>query len=343
MTTRLENLQQRLSGTRQRAPGTVRTYLDTASRFIAWLDKPEMNRADVDRYFTWRRDNDISELTLKKEFFHLKKLFEANGLDWPFVSDDAPVSNSDPYQPAFTREQVNQLILMSGDYSKAERFYLAVSTMYGCRREELSRIAKSDVNNESITIRIAKTKGKKVVRKHLIPEALKPVFSAYKVKVHTPTALSLMFNRILAKSGLEVGRGYSWHSIRRCLDTLFEYLAVDLDGKTLSAAPFWTQSMGWAKSSRGLKHTGAAMAGVYSHPEIVSDDPYYNDRLIYPIHPFLNAWEQVLEDTKEDEQEAIEDEHGYDETIEPIVENPGADQPTALDDLINKLKKMTNP
>lgn len=332
--TRIENLRQRLSGTRQRAPGTVTTYMDTAGRFLEWLSGALMDRGAVDRYFTWRRDNGISELTLKKEFFHLKKLFEANDIQWPFSGDDAPVSGDDPYQPAFSEAQVNQLILAAPEYTKVERFYLAVSTMYGCRREELSRITKADINQESITIRIAKTKGKKVIRKHLVPDPLRPVFAAYHAKTHTTTALSMMFNRILAKSGLNVGAGYSWHSIRRCLDTLFDYLAVTVDDKTLSASPFWTHSVGWAKTTRGIKHSGAAMAGVYSHPEIISDDPYYNDRLLYPVHPFLRTWGQVINLMQEDDSVT--------ESLDSVTAGSNSDIltpcTTPLDELIKKLK-----
>jgi len=32
------------------------------------------------------------------------------------------------------------------------------------------------------------------------------------------------------------------------------------------------------------------MLGVYSHPEILSSDPYAIERLILGVHPFLKFW-----------------------------------------------------
>ena len=284
----LEALSQRLSGTRQRAPGTVTTYMDTAKRFLAWANDAPMDRTTVDKFFAWRRDNGVSERTLKKEFFHLKKLFTANKLSWDFDKEDVPLSEDDPRQPAFTEAHINQLIMAQDRYTDAERFYLAVSTTFGCRREELSRINKRMVDRESIVILTAKHGLK---RRHLIPEVIRPVFEGYHMKEHTPGAISTMFRRIVKKAELDLdGDRWGWHSCRRCLDTLADYFLAKND----LPPSLWADFVGWAKSSRGIKYTGAAMAGVYAHPEIMSDDPYYIDRLIYPVHPFLKTWGKVL-------------------------------------------------
>jgi len=40
------------------------------------------------------------------------------------------------------------------------------------------------------------------------------------------------------------------------------------------------------------------MLGVYAHPEVLSTDPFYVDRLIYTVHPFLSLWEEATSKKK---------------------------------------------
>lgn len=334
---KLEKLKERLSGTRQRAAGTVTTYIDTAKRFLDWLQDEELTRGSIDKYFAWRRGNNISELTLKKEFFHLKKLFLANEIAWTFDKDDVPLSEDDPFQPALTESQVNQLIEAAPAYTKAECFYLSVSTTFGCRRIELSRINKRMVTDNTIQILTAKHGLK---RTHLIPDPLRPLFESYHMKEHTETGLSSMFKRIVKKADMELISGYGWHSIRRCLDTLSDYFLAKND----LPPSLWADFVGWAKTTRGVRYTGAAMAGVYSHPEIMSDDPYRIDRLIYPVHPFLKTWERVLAavpiESKEDGIESVEPENVT--TPGEIVtgcHDPEAAELSPLDAILKRLRK----
>ncbi len=91
----LENLKERLSSPRLKATSTISTYLETSARFLSGLGKDrEPTDTDFRRYFVRRRQQGISERTLRKEFFHLKKLAIANSWPWPFgaeeTSDMAP-------------------------------------------------------------------------------------------------------------------------------------------------------------------------------------------------------------------------------------------------------------
>ena len=90
METALENLKERLSAPRLRAPGTIQTYLEIAKRFLAQLGDKEPTESEFRRYFINRREQEISERTLRKEFFCLKKLALANGWEWTFTADDTP-------------------------------------------------------------------------------------------------------------------------------------------------------------------------------------------------------------------------------------------------------------
>lgn len=280
----LENLKERLSSPRLRAAGTIYTYLETGGNFLAGLGEDrEPTDSDFRRYFIRRREQGISERTLRKEFFHLKKLALANNWVWPFTADDTPYPEDEEYAPALLPEQVEQLIKARAKLSKAERFFLAVATTWVVRREELSRIKKRDYNEDTITIHTAKH-GRRV--KHLIPDCLHQVFADYRPKEHTPGALTIMYGRICLKTGLKHEKGYGFHSIRRTLNTM---LAALLPKNSLDPA-LLADYAGWSKKSLGPLYGGAAMVGVYRHPEILDTDPYGGDRVIYSIHPFLPLW-----------------------------------------------------
>jgi len=281
----LETLKERLSSPRLRAAGTIYTYLETGGNFLAGLDNDrEPTDSDFRRYFIRRREQGISERTLRKEFFHLKKLALANTWVWPFTADDTPYPEDEENAPALLPEQVEQLIKARAKLSKLERFYLAVATTWVVRREELSRIKKRDYDDSTILIHTAKH-GRPV--KHLIPDCLHQVFADYRPKAHTPGALTIMYGRIFAKAGLDHKKGEGWHSIRRTLNTM---LAALLPKNGLDPA-LLADYAGWSKKSLGPLYGGAAMVGVYRHPEILDTDPYGGDRVIYNIHPFLPLWE----------------------------------------------------
>lgn len=283
----LENLRLRLSSPRLRATGTIKTYLETAERFLMVVGGKKPNDNDVRRYFLRRREDGISERTLRKEFFHLKKLFQSNtGWNWPFGKDDVPFPRKAAFQPALERPIIERLILERSKYTEAERFYLAVSTTFGCRREELANIDKRDKDDESISIAIAKQKGEERIVRHLIPTELKRVFDAYTPKKHEPEAMSQLFQRICSKSGVQKQHGWGWHSIRRSLRTEAEPALAKND----IPLSFWADYQGWAPATKGTVYAGSPMMGVYSHPEILSSDPFFIDKLIYPVHPFLHLW-----------------------------------------------------
>lgn len=282
----LENLKERLSAPRLRAPGTIVTYICTARSFLAGLDtnrKP--TDSDFRRYFIKRREQGISERTLRKEFFQLKKLALANKWPWPFTADDTPYPEDEAHAPALQPEQVEQLIKARVKLSRAERFFLAVATTWVVRREELSRIKKRDYDSETFIIHTAKH-GRKV--RHLIPDCLKPIFADYRPKELSPGALTLMYKRIVSKAGLQHERGAGFHSIRRTLTTM---LAARLPQNSLDPALI-ADYAGWSRKSLGIFFGGAAMVGIYRRPEILDTDSYGNDRVIYSIHPFLPLWEK---------------------------------------------------
>lgn len=283
----LENLKLDLTSPRLRAEGTIISYLQTGKTFLDWLGEGvQPTDKDFRRYFMHRRENGINERTLTKEFVQLKRLSKANEWPWPFTSDDRPVAEEEPFAPAFTPEEIETLIKARDEYSKGECFYLALSTTWGSRREEMVRIRKKDYNEQTIKIKIAKQK-KKVLRvEHMIPEEIYPILQTYRPNLSNINSLSYMFYRILNKAGIERRKGYGWHSIRRSLRTLLEWNLAENRLPLSLVADF----MGWSRTTKGIVYGGAPMLGVYAHPEIMSSDPFATDKLVLNVHPFLHFW-----------------------------------------------------
>lgn len=284
MQTELENLKLVLTSPRERAPGTISSYLQTGRFFLEFLgDGAQPTDKDFRRYFLHRREEDISGRTLTKEFVQLKKLADANNWPWPFTSDDKPVAEEEPFAPAFTPKEIEALIRARDKYSKGELFYLAVSTTWGLRREEMVRINKRDYTEVSIKIKTAKH-GRRV--EHIIPDEINPILQNYHPRLKSRGSLTYVFYRVLNKAGIERRKGYGWHSIRRTLRTLLEWNLAENRLPLSLVADY----MGWSRTQKGIVYGGAPMLGVYSHPEIISTDPFAIDRLVLGVHPFLKHW-----------------------------------------------------
>ena len=284
MQTELENLKLVLTSPRPRAPNTLTGYLSLASQFLTWLEnRIPPDEMDLRRYFVHRRDKGINDNSLRTLFAVLEKLYRANHWDWPLVPDDRPEAPSEINTPAFTKEEVEQLIKNRELYSKGERFYLAIATTYAPRRIELARIKKQHIKGNTIYIDTAK-RGEK--RTHLVPDEILPYIEAYHPRGHNVSSLSAMFARICQKGLSESRKGYGFHSFRRTLDTLLPISLAKAD-KPLTLVGYF---MRWNRKSIGSRFLGTPMGGVYARPEIMSSDPFFVDHEVFSVHPFLPLW-----------------------------------------------------
>lgn len=282
----LQNLKLVLSSPNPRPPSTVTSYLSCANRFLTWLDKLPPGDMDVRRYFLYLRSLDQKESTLAKTFQVLKKLFEANEWEWKFSSRDRPEVPVEYTTPAFTPDEVAKLIRNRDLYTHNECFYLAIASIYGPRRVELARVGPWSIRGNTIFIDTAK-KGEK--RAQLIPEELMPYIKAYHPRKHNVSALSATFHRIVKKAGIPSRKGYGWHTFRHTLDTLLPTACAKADIPLTFIGYF----LRWSRKSWGAKILGATMAGAYARPEILSNDPFYIDRQILSVHPFLGFWKEA--------------------------------------------------
>ncbi|MBA7484048.1 hypothetical protein ES707_19568 [subsurface metagenome] len=285
----LENLKLVLTSPRARAPSTLTGYRSAASQFLTFLgDRIPPSEMDLRRYFAQRRKDGIKDSSLRTTYAVLEKLYKANHWDWPLVKEDRPLAPAEITTPAFTREEVEQLIRNRELYSKGECFYLAVATIYAPRRIELARIKKRAIKNHTIYVDTAKG-GEK--RTHLIPDEIVPYIEAYHPKEHSERALTFMFDRICVKGLGEHKKGYGWHSLRRTLATLLPTALAKAD-KPLTLVGYFLR---WSRRSTGAMFLGTPMGGIYARPEIMGEDPFFTDREVFEVHPLLPLWAEKTE------------------------------------------------
>ena len=287
MQNELENLKLVLTSPRRRAPNTLTNYLSVGNQFLTFLEGSiPPQEMDLRRYFAKRQEQGKSDNSLRTEFAILQKLYRANHWDWPLAPEDRPEAPLKVNTPALTREEVEQLIKNREPYSKGERFYLAIGTILAPRRIELARIKKRHIQGNTIYIDTAKH-GEK--RTHLIPDEIMPYIEAYRPRENNVSSLSAMFDRICKKGLGESKKGYGWHSFRYTLDALLPG-ALAKDDKPLTHIGYFLR---WSRRSTGARFLGTPMGGVYARPEILSSDPFFIDREVFEVHPFLPFWEEA--------------------------------------------------
>lgn len=280
----LENLRLVLTEPRLRSPDTLTGYLSMASQFLTWLgDRIPPDEMDLRRYFGHSREEGKSDNTRRTLFAVLKKLYHANHWDWPLQSTDRPPEPEETFERAFTREEIAQLIKNRDLYSKGERFYLAIGTIYAPRRIELARIKKRDIKESTLRIDTAK-RGEK--RTHLIPDEILPYIQDYHPQENNVSSLSAMFGRICDKGLGKKMRGYGWHSFRYPLNTLLPAALAKGDKDITLVGHF----LRWSRKEFGRKIFGTPMVGVYRRAELLSSDPFFIDREVFQVHPFLPLW-----------------------------------------------------
>jgi hypothetical protein len=178
------------------------------------------------------------------------------------------VKDSEVSRPFFTADEVVHIISRAKEVcNERELGFLAAACVYGLRREEIGTLEVYDG-----VVKVNGVKGGEVTFQ-IIPDAIKDYIKGYRA-CKDVRYMTRVFQRIMSKVGLEVSRGYGWHSIRRALAT---ELAVR-DVSALNIRRF----MRWSDAS--LKGE-LGMLVIYARCE---EDKI--DKSIFEVHPFLSAW-----------------------------------------------------
>jgi len=255
---------------RGRQVETARRWRALVKRFEACCGaKDSYNRADVVKFVAELRQEGMKQSSINARLKALRLLCQIQNWDGGFPRLAMPkVKNSEVNRPLFTRDQVVDIISRAREAcSERELSFLAAGSVYGLRREEIGTLEVSDGHVKVHTAKDGE------VTLQIIPDEIKDYMKAYRA-CKDVRYMTRVFQRIVRKVGLELDRGYGWHSIRRAL-------ATELALRDVSALNI-VRFMRWADASVKGEF---GMLATYARCE---QDKI--DRNIFEVHPFLSAW-----------------------------------------------------
>ncbi|KKK91656.1 hypothetical protein LCGC14_2710730, partial [marine sediment metagenome] len=131
-------------------PGVSRSIVGHARAFCSWLGDRDLDRQAVEDWLRYRARRHCKAGTLKFNFGVVKRVFDANGVPWPFRKGEGPtISERDESRLALGEDVITAMIRASARMTERHRAFLAVSTTYGIRRVEIGEIGDEDFEWES--------------------------------------------------------------------------------------------------------------------------------------------------------------------------------------------------
>ena len=231
--------------------------------------KRKYDRDDVIRYLCYLREQGYRQSSIDVMVRPVKLLAQIQGWSFPRLAMPK-VRDGDVRRPMLSHEEVCQMIRRGKEVLSArELAYLALSTTYGLRREELSSLGRIDGK-----VTVDTVKGGPVTT-HVVPGEIRPYLGGYE---RTGVRyMSFVFRRILKKLDISLaGKNYGWHAIRRTLATELLYTDVSL----INLVRFMRWSDASLKSDFGM----LAIYGKRNQEEV--------DRSVFRVHPFLPIWNE---------------------------------------------------
>jgi integrase len=261
-------------------------YMRYARHF---LDNAEgLDRASIDNYIEERKKK-FSPGTVNFTFRVIRRLFAVNDIPWEYRQGEAPaIGQRDEYRPQLSPNVIEMIIVAAknGRLFPDEQAFVALSTIFGLRREELANLRPADINLRSGALYVATVKHGRQ-RYHLIPQEIEPYLAAHDFGSHYAVAtLSQMFKRVLAKSGAGAirDRRLGWHSIRRgLLDNL-----VDAGVSVLAARSFLRWKAAEGDMAMPARYYGNVVVDLAESGPVLEEAK--GDEEIFEKHPFLPFW-----------------------------------------------------
>jgi integrase len=264
-----------------------------AEAFLDKVGNKEPSMADVR---SWVRRKGYRPSTLRKEFGVLRRLFVVNGLKWEAKRGEAPKGSekeetADRLGPNLIREMIG---IARGrapsSYippSPAHKAFLALSTMWGLRRGEMSGITPEFLDLKGSLLYVQTEKHGKA-RWHYVPPEIMPVLLEWGFKQRlTDWQTSALFVDWRAMAGLELPPGMNrlgWHAIRGTLS--HELLAAGLSIPEVSKFLRWRR----AESEMSLRYAGMNVLERSGITRVLSVDEQKADLRVLKVHPFLASW-----------------------------------------------------
>jgi integrase len=262
-------------------------YISYAQDFLNHVD--DIDKENIDKYINRLTHQGKSPSTINFAFRVIRRLFVINKLEWPYRRGEAPPV-SDQRKPALPPSIIKTMIAAakSGKLRSHAACFLAISTIYGVRREELCKIKPKHVNYKDNLIFIDTVKGGRK-RWHLIPPEIQPYLQNHDFSEQYAVAtMSQIFWQIVHSSGLQQlkNQRLGWHNIRTCVVTLLHRSGLD---------PFLVHSfMRWKGAERefAMDVRYDATSWVDLEGERVIAREAESDKEVFKVHPLLKLWRE---------------------------------------------------
>lgn len=271
---------------------TLAKYVAHAERWFA-LGRPALARgepptaADVAAYVAARRRLGHRDSTTDQELRAIARMYRLQDVALPrAVALDVTSDN-----PALEADLIAHLIGAgkAGRLRPLCRAWLAVSTLYGPRSNELQRIDHSRLDLRAGRLLVPASKGG-AERWQRVPAGAAWALHAV-WRPCSAVAASALFHRTAIDAGVGhlIPRGVAWHAIRRGLATAF----ADSGCPEAVFGPF----MRWRTGGKGQDGERSRMAHRYSHPSVRVGlrgvrraEAGDQDAAAWAAHPFADLW-----------------------------------------------------
>jgi len=259
----LDQLRQALGA--RYSPDTTYHTLNQAGRFLEAIGvKEQYSAQDLLGYADRLLQDGYRSSSVATILTAVKALFRAIGHPWPLEKGKLHLPPSEASGPVLTHQEVASLIKIAQQVGRPEVQVVALSSLWGLRAIEITRVLETGIEGPQLLIQTAKGGHR---RRHLIPAGLAEILTFGPVTL-SRGGLQLMFRRLMRQGVRKPLPGEGWHSLRRTLVT--GLLAAGLDSHKVETFMAW--------------RTGRTIASYYR------PDAGRLDQEVYGLHPFLELW-----------------------------------------------------
>jgi site-specific recombinase XerD len=249
------------------SPDTVRTYINQNRAFLEYAGiKPQYTRQEILSYVDHLIGQGKSKTSIQTATSSIRALFVALEIPWPLTKRDMRLNLPDSEEaPTLSPEDVERLIAgVKARKAKTLQAVVVLSTVYGLRVIEISRVLAAGCDGQELVVPTAKGGRRRI---HTIPQDLAQYLTFPPTKVGR-AKLQTTFDELMTLYVRAKRPGEGWHAVRSAVDT-----ALFRAGLSRETIERW---MGW-------RRTG--MAARYNRPEAE-----LLDEQVYAVHPFLVYW-----------------------------------------------------
>jgi len=259
---------------------TRKAYLFFIEKFLFFAGlKDRYDEFDIRKFCAHLEKEGKSRSYINSAFSAIKMLLRAKKQPLLISSRDVLPKMEENIPPAMTTENVRKLIkTVKEGGTQNQRFYLALSTVYGLREGEMRIASRQDIDINNKTFLVHTEKGGRV-RKHLIPEPVFHIIAGF--PFDGVPDLNMLFKKICSLAGVKRRPKEVWHSPRRTLVT--ELRRRHIERETVANFMRWKNTAGI--TDYRSRNNPTAMIDRYYHPEDRAVDEE-----VFEKHPFLGSW-----------------------------------------------------